>query len=331
MYFHSFYIVFLLLAMFPEKLMAQYPFQSSAEMSGVINNYEGVGVNYDFSTSRMGLNVRADSSFMPIRTNIGKTIYADYTIGAALNKNTFTLFDDTFKPGVDASIGVSDWVQKNSKSSLKIYTMNMMRVSFENSKVDFALEDTVASVVKKNDAVKNVFAFTLGKNWQWAENSRGVLFGVALSFTVGQRINDDTGLSTRQYCTYEVNGVNADGSSAFITNCSDVKFGKLQNQRFFSPRIDMYRRIATVSGDDDLPEYHQKAIYLLGSYIAEHATKVGGVQHKLIGGFSMVKYSEDVIGALLFELEDFTDDEKSFEDKLAVRFYLGIPLSLKNK
>jgi hypothetical protein len=314
-------------------IWAQYPYSSSTQNSGIINLDEYQGLNYEFTSSRLGFNFRKDTTFMdrPSEDPDGHADkrFIDFTVGAALNESTFALFEQNFKPGIDLGLTVASDQEVYTDDQKHQYRIKAVRLAYENKWVDFAFEDIPSQTVVKDDAVKHVLSLAFGLNWFQADQDKGIEHGISGSLSLGRKWNDEAGLSTREYCTYEANGVDKAGNPAFISNCKKVKFGELQDNWFIAPRIDVTRRIAALDADRaDGETYHNPALYLLGTFLVE---VVGDdVQPTFIGGLSMTQYSQNIIAALLFECNDFTSDKKSFEEIFAIKFYLGVPLVYKN-
>ena len=238
------------------------------------------------------------------------------------------MFEKNFKPGIDAGFNFSTRKEEQEDDDTYNYKLFSAGIAYDNKLVDFALADTTTGIIHKDGSVKHTLALTIGKNWLSADNDKGVTSGLSMSVKGGYKWNNDAGLPTREFCTFEAMGANEKGDSAIVSKCSDVKYGALKDHAFFTPRIDMIIRMRELPSDrEGKKRFHNPALYFVGSYFVEFSNN--DPRHTLIGGLSMTQYSRNIVAALLLEYSDFTSDTTSFEEQFAIKFHLGVPLSFK--
>lgn len=317
----------ILVLMLSMDAFAQFPYVAGKEGNGSLyyGGTQGL-INYDFGASRLGFNY---SSYQQRKGYIGcSDIYKKYktvgvNLGFAANENTFVVFSEDFKPGVDLSI---DLLWGNGKCSIpnsdSVLTTSRVFARLVASSKQISYLDTLLTTKQAFERTNWDLGVNFGKSWGKAIRRRhNMPWFASVGAYVGYSFGDEGILKeknvTSMIGTPHNGSVVQETGKKFIGSPSNHFIGKIF--------LDGGRKLTDLFSSQDKTK-STTALYLIGRI---HPELQGKDQIKLnsLIGLTINNYTNVVVGGLLLEFNDMTN--QSFDKVFSVRLYAGIPISLK--
>lgn len=314
-------------------VLAQFPYVAGKEGNGSLF-FGGTGrlVNYDFGESRIGFGYshyhQRDSSRDKDYIGCSK-IYKKYrtigtNVGFAANENTFIVFSEDFKPGVDFSL---DFLWGNGKcddpkSDSVLTTSRFFARLVVSSKQISYLDTLLAQDKSAFEKTKWDVGVNIGHSWGKAIRRRDNMpWFASIGLYLGYSFRDQGILKEKNVQsmigTPHGGNIIEDTEKRFIGSPKDHLIGKVF--------IDGGRKLTDLFSSEDKAK-STSALYLIGRI---HPELQGADQFKLNGmvGLTLNSYTSVVVGGILLQFDDVTN--QSFDKIFSVRLYAGIPINLK--
>jgi hypothetical protein len=315
-------IITFLLCLSALVVQAQFPYIPGKTGNGSFGRYYGGGLSYDFGASRAGF---AYSSNTDKLSNNGVYGYPDFTTftinaGAAVNQNTFTLYQNGLKPGGDISLDFAKTWESTRNDSLDDVNSKQyfFRVVLQTKELKFL--DTVATAYASISRT----AVDIGLNTGYTYRSQRVkeanartYFSAGIFF--GYSFNQSGSFKEK-----EIESILATNGSTRIIDSEKRYIGAPSNILTGKVFIDWGKRLWKMN-DAKYPatDVHQKAVYLLARFHPEFP-EFNISKWNAVLGVSINQYTNFVLGAVMFEFAEVGNN--SFKDAFTARLYVGVPL-----
>ncbi len=319
-------ILLLIMSINSIMLHAQFPYLPGSSGNGSFMKYSGTALNYDFGSSRIGFLYSLQKDVQP--NNNGTYGFPDTKLfsvnfGAAVNENTFTLYENGLKPGLDLSVGYSRTFESSREDSTcdNVSKQVFIRLVAQSKALKF-LDDSTTPYTKNDNTNLDVgLNFGYSRLKEKPKEANGESY-ISVGGFAGYSFNSSGSLKEQD--TYEQ--VSTSGSISIVK--SEKRFiGKATD--IFTTKIffDWGKKLKSLN-DQKYPasKANQKALYFLFRAAPEFP-EVKSVKWNAFTGISINQYTNIVLGAILFEFSDFTNN--AFKDSFAVRLYVGVPIKFK--
>ena len=326
---------------------AQFPFKKGKESTIVIPSISGQNlhtinsqtktINIDLSDSRFGFShtkQKIDTAHPPASADqFYNKIIRNINVGFALNENSFALYDETLKPGVDF-----DWTVMKLKydkvdtgrQTMK-YTSFVFKPFVEMKNIKNAEVTGPGRLRVNDDNVKGDIGISLGHNWYNETTTFGVKRVLSLYATPGFSFNNEEDLKEKDVIDLSQKYLNEKGDTLVVQSGKKYYIGELENKFFSLITFDAAFMLTTLKESEiGKKTYSNANLFLLCRGAAEYSS-ASKPKYNFFIGPSITRYSRQVIGSLLFELRDIgsLNDDNSLKDLLKINLYFGIPIPFK--
>jgi hypothetical protein len=338
-------LVLYLLCCFCFVASAQFPFKKGKESTIVIPSISGTKtirsqaktLNIDLSDSRFGFSYttqKIDTGMTPPPPNqFDDKIISNLNMGFALNENSFSLYDETLKPGVDF-----DWtIMKLKYNPIDMEEQTMSYTSFvakpfvELKNVKNAEVINSGQLKVNDDNLKADIGISLGHNWYKETTTFGVKHVFSLYSTSGFSFNNEEDLKEKNVVDLSQKYVNAAGDTLIVQSGKKYYIGELENKFFTRITLDAAFMLTTLRESEvGEKKYSNANLFLLCRGAAEYSS-ASKPKYNFFIGPSITRFSRQVIGSLLFELNDIgsLNYKNDLKDVLKINLYFGIPIPFK--
>lgn len=238
-----------------------------------------------------------------------------------------------FRPGfeiLERLILVNNRPKSDRQQDLGGYTATFISVGFDFTllkTVDY--EDAAKTQLKLDEKVGRTLKLGLGFNWAPTDQ---YVFGASANYLRNWSMPIQSRAKTA--CVEKAQGTNSQGEPVTVSDCSERYFGGVRNDNggqfrldFVGPRLNIRKIPADAKKEENLPPE-------IGPIVALSAEVRDRRKPQYNFGLGPALYKggrpNEIVAAILFELNDFTNGSGEFpdvSDRFAIRLYIGLPFN----
>ncbi len=315
-------VIIVALTLLSDTAFGQRALSSADGSSGVIGTYEQGNLNYEASTSRIGINYQTGDPIQldPVTKRIANHGDIQFDVGASANKGRKDLFaGGDFVPGVDGS-ATGSYTWEHDGAGYHLVFARVGASTAQRKLAGVSTGDMLDTVSKRSTAATEALA-TLGFNWSPDEN-----LVLGLSGTGGYTWNSTRHLKERSVCTTVGQDNSNTSGPIVVADCDDRLIGNARDEGIGQLRVDLTWNILSL-GDEKAA-----TLGLLGALSTTLSTRNNTTFNIAFGPtLHPSGRPSEVAIALLVEAIDVGNQlgtRPDLDDQLRLRVYVGVPFSV---